>query len=128
MTMPTDLAQSPNLVSRDALDPGVSREAGGSRAVALPGFQRLLAFKRRVIGPFLTLSLAYFLGVMLLAGFSRPLMGVKVAGSLNLGYVLIILTYLICWGVAILYVAIAGSRFEAKAAEALAELKQEETM
>jgi uncharacterized membrane protein (DUF485 family) len=126
MPVQTDLAESPNAVTRVPSGIGTPSKVDWGRAIALPAFRGLLALNRRVIAPMLIVSLTYFLGMMLLAGYARPLMSEKVAGSLNLGYVLIIATYVMCWVIAILYVTIADSRFEAKAAEALAELGQKE--
>ena len=100
------------------------RTGDWAHAVALPGFMGLIAVKRRMIAPLLLLPLTYFLGTMLLAGYSRPLMGTKVVGSLNLGYVLIIITYLMCWVVALLYARIADSRFDPQAAQAISEFER----
>lgn len=93
------------------------------RAVALPSFRELLALKRQIITPMLVIYLVYFLGVMLLAGYARPLMSIKVLGPLNLGYALIIGTYLMCWALAVLYALAAGRLFDRKAAQAVAEFE-----
>lgn len=63
----------------------------------------------------LVLSIAFFLLVTLLAGFARPLMTQKVFGPLGLGYVLIIVTYLVCWVSAIIYVNLADRFFDPQA-------------
>jgi uncharacterized membrane protein (DUF485 family) len=91
----------------------------------LPAFRNLLASKRRFIAPLLAFYLTYFLGVMLLAGFARPLMSSKVFGPLSLGYVLIIGIYLMCWGLAVLYAYFAERIFDPQAARAVAEFEAE---
>ena len=48
----------------------------------------------------------------------RGLVGMKVIGSVNLGFVLIALNYLLSWLLAILYGRIAHSRFDPLAARA----------
>lgn len=64
-------------------------------------------------------SLGFFFVVMLMAGYARPLMSAKLTGALNLGYGLLIATYLICWGVALLYTLAARLSFDPLAAEAV---------
>jgi hypothetical protein len=45
-------------------------------------------------------------------GFAKDLMGVKVVGSVNLGFVLIALNYVISWTLAIIYERIANGRLD----------------
>lgn len=75
----------------------------GRRVVDGSEFRSLLSLKRRTIGPMLAGGMTFFLAVLALAGFARPLMSEKVVGPLNLGYALILATYAMCWGLAILY-------------------------
>lgn len=90
-------------------------------AVTSPGFRSLIAAKRRLVGPLLGFSLVFILGMTLLAGYGRPLMAVKVVGAFNVGYLLILLTYVLCWVVAVIYVNVANENFDRLAGEAAAE-------
>ncbi len=101
------------------LAPGEPDVQFWDRAVASAAFAELLRLKRRSVGPLLGLSFAFIIAMALLAGFAKPLMATKVAGAFNLGYLLILLSYVLCWGVSLLYVRVANRRFDAKAAEAL---------
>ena len=65
--------------------------------------------------------LVCYLGLAILCGFARGLMGVKVIGPLNLGYTLIIANYAVAWGLAVIYVRVSGRRHDALAAAAIAE-------
>jgi uncharacterized membrane protein (DUF485 family) len=87
-------------------------------AVAQPAFRELLRLKWRVIGPMLALYGASFLGLMLLAGYARPLMAATF-DSLDLGYILIAAAYLMCWTLALLYVVAADRAFDPKSFEAV---------
>ncbi|AMR78533.1 MULTISPECIES: DUF485 domain-containing protein [Pseudomonadota] len=84
-------------------------------------FRELIGAKRRLVVPLLGGSLAFILAVTLLAGYGRELMGWKVLGPLNVGYVLILLIYALCWLVATVYVNTANRRFEELADRAAAE-------
>jgi len=84
-------------------------------------FRSLLDLKRRTIGPMLGVTLAAFVVVLVLAGYARPLMTAKVAGSLPLGYALIAGIYGLCWGVAVLYAYLADARYDPQAERAVAE-------
>jgi uncharacterized membrane protein (DUF485 family) len=84
-------------------------------AVAQPVFRELLRLKWRVIAPMMTIYLLFFSGLMLLAGYARPLMAAAALGPLNVGYVLIIIAYPMCWAVAFIYVFAADAWFDPKA-------------
>lgn len=76
-------------------------------AVSAPDFQRLMRMKRLAIIPMMAIPLIFFFGVTVLFGYKRTWMGSAVGGGLNLGYLLILVTYALCWIVALLYFAIA---------------------
>lgn len=92
------------------------------RAVRLPSFRSLLRAKLRILVPLAVLYLAFFLGISLAAGFAKPFMTQKVFGPLNMGYALIIATYVMSWLIALFYVRVANRDFDAKACAAIAEL------
>lgn len=81
-----------------------------------PEFRDLMQAKKRIVGPLLVVSLGFFFCLTLLAGFARPLMSTKLMGSLNIGFSLILLAYLLCWVVAVLYVRAANGIFDKKVA------------
>jgi uncharacterized membrane protein (DUF485 family) len=93
-----------------------------SAAIAQPAFRELLRFKWRVIAPMMTIYLLFFAGLMLLAGYARPVMAAPALGPLNVGYVLIIIAYPMCWAVALIYVFAADAWFDPKARAAARNL------
>ncbi len=107
------------------IDPGPVGERVWKDAVALPSFRSLLGLKRGTIIPLMVLSLTFFFGTTLFYGFGRDLMGKPLIESLNVGYVLIFATYLVCWIVALLYFVIATYWFDPRAAKALADNERE---
>jgi uncharacterized membrane protein (DUF485 family) len=62
-----------------------------------------------------------YIGLTALAGFARELMGTRVVGSLNLGFVLIAFNYLLSWVLAIVYGRIAAGKFDPLAKRAALE-------
>lgn len=84
-------------------------------------FGDLLAAKRRTVVPLLVVSLGYIFGVALLAGFSPALMSLRVVGSFNVGYLLVVMMYVLCWTVSVVYVSVANRCFERRAADVVRE-------
>jgi uncharacterized membrane protein (DUF485 family) len=106
-----------------ALAPDPSAEDEHRRwgeAMASRPFAELLASKRRCITPLLVVSFAFIIAMTLMAGFAKDFMGQKVIGSFNVGYLLVLLTYLLCWVVSLIYVRTANRRFDAQALLAIA--------
>jgi hypothetical protein len=52
-------------------------------------FKTLVDAKQRAIVPMMVIYIVGYLGLSILAGFGRGLLGIKVFGSVNLGFVLI---------------------------------------
>jgi uncharacterized membrane protein (DUF485 family) len=52
-------------------------------------FKALIDAKQRAIVPMIILYIAGYMGLSILAGFGRGLLGIKVLGAVNLGFVLI---------------------------------------
>ncbi len=104
--------------------PTIAASTDWHKATQLPSFKALIAAKTSIIVPLLGLSMAFFVGVTLLAGFAREFMTQKVFGPLNVGYVLILATYVMCWIVAIIYIYVADNVFDPKAERARTEVKQ----
>jgi uncharacterized membrane protein (DUF485 family) len=75
-------------------------------------FKTLVDAKQRSIVPMMVISLVGYLGLSVLAGFGRDLLGMKVLGAINLGFVLIAGNYLMAWLLGIVYARIAASRHD----------------
>jgi uncharacterized membrane protein (DUF485 family) len=83
--------------------------------------RRLIAEKLRYLVPMTMIFMVSYIGLTALAGFARELMGTRVVGSLNLGFVLIAFNYLLSWVLAITYGRIAADKFDPLAAKAAME-------
>jgi uncharacterized membrane protein (DUF485 family) len=68
----------------------------------------LVATKLRCIAPMIAVYQTAYLGLSILSGFAKPLLGTKVLGPLNLGFVLIALNYLVAWVLAVMYARVAS--------------------
>lgn len=75
-------------------------------------FKDLIRAKRRIVGPLLIATLGFFVGVTLLAGYAKGFMTTRLTGSLNVGFGLILVVYLVCWAGALLYVHAADGKFD----------------
>ncbi|HWX07553.1 MAG TPA: DUF485 domain-containing protein [Bradyrhizobium sp.] len=84
--------------------------------------KQLVAEKLKYLVPMTVIFMVGYIGLTILAGFARDLMGIKVIGSVNLGFVLIALNYLLSWVLAIVYGRIAAARFDPLAAKAAMEI------
>ena len=112
------------VTSRDTDAPEVQPDPGTwTAAVASPSFRRLMTTKAKLVWPLLGASLAFVVAMTLLAGCDRPFMAIKVVGAFNVGYLMILMTYLLCWLVAVIYVLVANKQFEVQSRQAIADLK-----
>ncbi|MGH6714334.1 MAG: DUF485 domain-containing protein [Bradyrhizobium sp.] len=89
---------------------------GTSLEAAHASVKQLIAEKLKYLVPMTIIFMVGYIGLTILAGFARDLMGTKVIGSLNLGFTLIALNYLLSWGLAIVYGRIANDKFDPLAA------------
>jgi uncharacterized membrane protein (DUF485 family) len=92
-------------------------------AIASASFTELLQTKTRLVKPLLLASFAFIITTMLLAGYAKGFMAQKVIGAFNMGYLLVFATYLLCWGVAIIYVRSANAKFDTQSAAAIVALQ-----
>ena len=83
--------------------------------------RQLIAEKLKYLIPMTILFMAGYIGLTVLAGFARGFVGTKVTGSVNLGFLLIALNYLLSWALAFAYERIAADKFDPLAARAAAE-------
>lgn len=114
-----ELSQDASVPIGGTADPSARAAPGWTEAVSTPAFYRLIAAKRRIVGPLMGISLTYIIGMTLLAGYGKPLLAIKVWGAFNVGYLMILLTYLLCWVVSVIYVTVANETFEALASEVI---------
>jgi uncharacterized membrane protein (DUF485 family) len=75
-------------------------------------FKTLIDTKRRSIVPMIVIYVVGYMGLSVLAGFARGILGVKVLGSVNLGFVLIAGNYVMSWVLAIVYAHISANRHD----------------
>lgn len=94
---------------------------GTSLEAAHASVRTLIGEKLKYLVPMTIVFMTSYVGLTVLAGFAKGLVGMKVAGSVNLGFVLISLNYAISWLLAILYGLIARSKFDPLAARAAAD-------
>lgn len=95
-----------------------------AEAAQYPAFSDLMSTKVRFLVPLLVLSLGFYLATTLLAGLAPGFTGQLVIGPLSVGYILVFLTYIVAWVVAVAYVRVANRSFDAKAAQAISEFEE----
>jgi uncharacterized membrane protein (DUF485 family) len=95
---------------------------GTSIEAAHATVRKLIAEKLSYLVPMTVIFMVGYIGLTILAGFAKDLMGTKVIGSVNLGFVLIALNYLLSWVLAIVYGAIAANKFDPMATRAALQI------
>ena len=85
--------------------------------------RKLIAAKARFLAPMIVIYMVGYIGVTVLAGFAKGLMAQKVIGSLNVGFVLIALNYVLAWALALVYVRLANTVFDPLVEQVVAETK-----
>jgi uncharacterized membrane protein (DUF485 family) len=75
-------------------------------------FKALVDAKQRAIVPMMVIYIAGYLGLSILAGFGRDVLGIKVLGPVNLGFVLIAGNYLMSWLLGVAYARISAHRHD----------------
>ena len=84
--------------------------------------QALVATKLAFLVPMTIIFMTSYIGLTVLAGFAKGLMAVKIVGSVNLGFVLIAVNYLISWVLALVYQRVANDRFDPLASKIAARV------
>ncbi len=95
---------------------------GTSLEAAHASVKQLIAEKLKYLVPMTVIFMVGYVGLTILAGFAKDLMGTRVIGSVNLGFVLIALNYVLSWVLAIVYGRIAAGKFDPLAARAAMEI------
>jgi uncharacterized membrane protein (DUF485 family) len=75
-------------------------------------FKTLIDAKQRSIVPMIVIYMTGYMGLSVLAGFGRGILGTKVLGAVNLGFVLIAGNYLMSWVLAVVYARISANRHD----------------
>src|SRR5271156_3478087 len=82
------------------------------KGVESPEFKTLIDAKQRSIVPMVVIYIVGYMGLSILAGFGRGILGIKVLGAVNLGFVLIACNYLMSWALAIVSARISATRHD----------------
>jgi uncharacterized membrane protein (DUF485 family) len=104
----------------------MARDEATALAAAHVLVRQLVAEKLKYLVPMTILFLVGYIGLTAAAGFAKDLIGIRVAGSVNLGFVLIALNYLLSWAIAVAYGRIAADKFDPLAAKAAMEFARSE--
>ena len=80
--------------------------------VESPEFRTLIDAKQRSIVPMVVIYMVGYMGLSVLAGFGRGILGTKVLGAVNLGFVLIAGNYVMSWVLGIVYAHISAKRHD----------------
>jgi uncharacterized membrane protein (DUF485 family) len=80
--------------------------------VESPEFKTLIDVKQRAIVPMIVIYVVGYLGLSVMAGFGRGILGTKVLGAVNLGFVLIAGNYIMSWMLAVVYARISANRHD----------------
>lgn len=94
----------------------------GARQAAYAYIRALIAEKKKYLIPMTIVFLVAFMGPVILAGFARDIMGIRVFAAFNLGSLLITLNYPLSWVLALIYVRVANDVFDPLAAKAVSQL------
>ena len=95
-------------------------EAAHASEAAHALVRQLVAEKLKVLVPMTAVFMVSYIGLTALAGFAKSFAGMKVVGSLNLGFLLIAANYLLSWALALIYGRVAATRFDPLAQKAAA--------
>jgi uncharacterized membrane protein (DUF485 family) len=95
---------------------------GTSLGAAHASVKQLIAEKLKYLAPMTIIFMVGYIGLTVLAGFAKDLMGTKIIGSFNVGFLLIALNYVLSWVLAIVYGRIAADKFDPLAARAAADI------
>lgn len=99
------------------MDVVTTRDAEAARdawihGVQSPEFRTLIDAKQRAIVPMIVIYVVGYLGLSILAGFGRGLLGTKVVGAVNLGFVLIAANYVLSWLLGVVYARVSAHRHD----------------
>jgi uncharacterized membrane protein (DUF485 family) len=95
----------------DTVKPSGAEIASGAwiEGVQSAAFKALIDTKRRSIVPMIVIYVVGYMGLSILAGFGRGILGIKVLGPVNLGFALIAGNYVMSWLLAIVYARLSAN-------------------
>jgi uncharacterized membrane protein (DUF485 family) len=93
-----------------------------SLSAARTSIKTLVAVKLKFLVPMTIIFVVGYIGLTILAGFGKKWAGIKVLGSVNLGFALIALNYVLSWVLAIVYERVANNTFDPLAEKTVQEL------
>ena len=93
-----------------------------SLEAARASVKALIAVKLKYLVPMTIVFMVSYIGLTILAGFAKGLMGTKIIGAVNLGFVLIAINYAVSWVLAVVYQRVANNVFDPLAARAASEV------
>ncbi|WP_456814985.1 DUF485 domain-containing protein [Bradyrhizobium sp. USDA 4529] len=99
---------------------------GTSSEAAHASIRVLVGEKLRYLVPMTIMFMTCYIGLTILAAFAKGVVGMKIVGSVNLGFVLIAFNYVLSWALAIAYGFIAQKKFDPLAARAAAASRKAE--
>src|ERR1700751_5460509 len=88
--------------------------------------RQLIAEKLKYLVPMTILFITSYIGLTVLAGFARDLVGTRMIGSVNLGFFLTAMTFLLAWILGIPYGFVAAGKFDVLAASAATQASRAE--
>jgi uncharacterized membrane protein (DUF485 family) len=91
------------------------------RACEGSAFVALKTQRSRTVWVLMAICLASHLGLSVLCGFFRGMMGTKVIGPLNLGYSLILADYVMVWALGVYYLNRSAATFDVLASASIKE-------
>jgi uncharacterized membrane protein (DUF485 family) len=118
VTEPTEWDEARTVPGSASADPNID----WAEAARQPSFRELVSTKVRFLVPLVIFYLVFYLAVTVLAGFAPGFMSQRAVGPINVGYLLILATYVMAWIVALVYVRIANRSFDPKADRAIDDL------
>lgn len=118
MADPAERDQARTVPGAASADPNVD----WSEAARQPAFRDLISAKVKFLVPLVIFYLVFYLSVTVLAGFAPGFMAQRAVGPINVGYLLILVTYVMALIVALVYVRVANRSFDPKADRAIEDL------
>jgi uncharacterized membrane protein (DUF485 family) len=95
----------------DKAKPGGAEIAPDAWIAGVQGaeFKTLIDTRRRSIVPMIVIYVVGYMGLSVLAGFGRGILGIKVLGPVNLGFALIAGNYVVSWALALIYARVSAN-------------------
>jgi len=93
----------------DTSDQEIVESTDWDRIAEAPEFKDLMAAKKLFIVPAFLFFVAYYFLLPILVGYAPRVMATRVVGVLNVAYLFALSQFVMAWGIAALYVKVAGT-------------------